>query len=110
MLGHGLTIDSYSALVKEIHRWRPVGPMGLPRRTMKDDWYNGYFIPAGTLVIANVWAMNRDPKHFPDFEEFRPERYLDADGQLVDPIAGTHMQGHVTYGFGRRYVGLSSLL
>ena len=81
--------------------------MGLPRRTMKDDWYNGYFIPAGTLVIANVWAMNRDPKHFPDFEEFRPERYLNTDGQLEDPLPGTHLQGHVTYGFGRRYVFLS---
>ncbi|CAL1709871.1 unnamed protein product [Somion occarium] len=91
-----------TAIVKELHRWRPVGPLGLPRRTMKDDWYNGYFIPAGTLVIANCWAMNRDPKLFPDFEEFRPERYLDASGKLLEPIAGTHLQGHVTYGFGRR--------
>ena len=51
--------------------------------------------------------MNRDPKHFPDFEEFRPERYLNTDGQLEDPLPGTHLQGHVTYGFGRRYVFMS---
>jgi hypothetical protein len=21
----------------------------------QDDWYNGYFIPKGTIVIANAW-------------------------------------------------------
>ncbi|KAJ7451201.1 cytochrome P450 [Mycena galericulata] len=65
------------------------------------------FIPKGTLVIANVWAMNRDPELFPDFDEFRPERFLDAAGitEVVPP--DTHYQRefhrrHVTYGFGRR--------
>ncbi|KAJ7122958.1 cytochrome P450 [Mycena epipterygia] len=90
------------ALVKEVLRWRPVGPLGLPRRSMQDDVYNGYFIPAGTLVIANVWAMNRDPVLFPDFEEFRPERFLDEAGTTEVVPADTHNQGHVTYGFGRR--------
>ncbi|KAF7358526.1 Cytochrome P450 [Mycena venus] len=42
------------AIVKEVLRWRPVGPLGLPRRSVKDDWYNGYFIPKGTLVLYNV--------------------------------------------------------
>ncbi|KAI0072587.1 cytochrome P450 [Panus rudis PR-1116 ss-1] len=90
------------ALVKEVVRWRPVAPLGLPRRSTRDDWYNGYFIPAGTLILANSWAINRDPKDFPDYDEFRPERYLDASGQLVDVLPNTHGQGHVSYGFGRR--------
>jgi len=90
------------AIVKEVLRWRPVGPLGLPRRTSEDDWYKGYFIPKGTVVIANAWAMNRDPKLFPDFEEFRPERFLDSTGQDDLDIPGTHGQGHVTYGYGRR--------
>ncbi|KIM35577.1 hypothetical protein M413DRAFT_347955, partial [Hebeloma cylindrosporum] len=89
------------AMVMEVLRWRPVGPLGLPRRTTADDWYKGYFIPKGTVVIANVWAMNRDPVVYPDFEEFRPERFIAEDGSLVIP-QNTHGQGHVTYGFGRR--------
>ncbi|THU86529.1 cytochrome P450 [Dendrothele bispora CBS 962.96] len=96
------------AIVKEVLRWRPVGPLGLPRRAMKDDFYEGYFIPAGTLVIANVWAMNRDPAVFPDYDEFRPERFLDETGtqEVVPP--DTHNQGHVTFGFGRRIcIGLN---
>lgn len=48
--------------------------------------------------------MNRDPKHFPDFEEFRPERYLDDTGKLRESIPDTHNQGHLMYGTGRRWV------
>ena len=41
----------------------------------QDDWYEGYFIPAGTICIANVWAMNRDPEIWgTDAPEFKPER------------------------------------
>ncbi|KAE9397734.1 cytochrome P450 [Gymnopus androsaceus JB14] len=89
------------AMVKEVLRWRPVGPLGLPRRTSEDDWYNGYFIPKGTVVIANAWAMNRDPRFYPDYDEFRPERFLDEKDGEID-IPGTRGQGHVTYGYGRR--------
>ncbi|KAJ7309253.1 cytochrome P450 [Mycena albidolilacea] len=79
------------AIVKEVLRWRPVGPLGLPRRSVKDDRYNGYFIPKGTLVLYNVWAIHRDPEIFPDYDEFRPERYLEQPDLE-----------YVTYGFGRR--------
>ncbi|THG98108.1 hypothetical protein EW026_g4018 [Hermanssonia centrifuga] len=75
----------------------------LASRNYCDDWYNGYLIPKGTLVIWNTWGMNRDPKYFPDYEEFRPERYLDDAGQLSEPIPDTHAQGHFTYGSGKRY-------
>lgn len=50
--------------------------------------------------------MNRDPKYFPDYEEFRPERYLDAEGQLNDEVPDTHHQGHLSFGLGRRLVPL----
>ncbi|THG99744.1 hypothetical protein EW026_g2677 [Hermanssonia centrifuga] len=90
------------AIVKEVIRWRPVDPLGVPRRSTEDDWYKGYFIPAGTVVIFNVWAMNRNPKYFPDAEEFRPERYLDDSGQLAEAIPDTHGHGHFAFGSGRR--------
>ncbi|KAF9557275.1 cytochrome P450 [Agrocybe pediades] len=84
------------AMVKECLRWRPVGPLAVPRTISEDDWYEGYLIPKGTTVIPNIWAMNRDPQIFPDFDEFRPDRFL--DGTPDD----THSMGHTTFGFGRR--------
>ncbi len=44
-----------NAVVKELTRWNVVAPMGLPHAALEDDEYNGYFIPKGSIVIANVW-------------------------------------------------------
>lgn len=43
------------ALVKEVLRWHPVGPMGLPHMSSEDDTWNGYFIPKGSFLMANIW-------------------------------------------------------
>ena len=43
------------ALVKELIRWHIVTPIGVPHRAVSDDEYNGYLIPAGATVLANVW-------------------------------------------------------
>ena len=31
---------------------------GVPHLTLKDDEYNGYVIPAKTMVIANIWCVH----------------------------------------------------
>lgn len=43
------------ALIKEILRWRPVNQFGMPHYTTEDDWYEGYFIPKGSVVMLNWW-------------------------------------------------------
>lgn len=43
------------AIVKEVLRWHPVGPMGLPHMTTDDIIFNGYLIPKGALIIPNIW-------------------------------------------------------
>ncbi|KIK62458.1 hypothetical protein GYMLUDRAFT_500346 [Collybiopsis luxurians FD-317 M1] len=86
------------AIVREVLRWRPIGPIGFPRSCLQDDYYNGFLIPKGSIVLPNIWAMNRDPQLYPDYDEFRPERYQDLDLDVL----GAHGQGHVSYGFGDR--------
>ncbi|KAF7374026.1 Cytochrome P450 monooxygenase ARMGADRAFT-1018420 [Mycena sanguinolenta] len=91
------------ALIKETLRWAPVGPIGLPHRLMEDDYYDGYLIPKGSIVIANVWAMNRDPEVYGDnADSFEPSRHLNEDGRLTIVIPETKEEGHNTFGFGRR--------
>ena len=93
------------AMVKETLRWRPVAPLSVPHRATEDDWYEGMFIPKGTICIPNVWHMNRDPEIYGEnAAHFDPARYLGASGDIV-PQAGpldTKEEGHVSYGFGRR--------
>jgi cytochrome P450 len=61
---------------------------------MKEDVYEGYRIPEGATVIANVFAITRDEEMYPDPLEFRPERFLGPSPQ-VDPHK-------FVFGFGRR--------
>ena len=86
------------AMVKELLRWRSITPIMTPHRTTEDDWYEGMFIPKGTICLANAWHMNRDPEIFGEnAEDFDPARYLDA-GVARD----LRKDGHFSYGFGSR--------
>jgi cytochrome P450 len=91
------------ALVKESLRWRPALPFGIPHTTTEDDWYEGMFIPKGTLCLVNLWQCHRDPTSYgPDAASFNPERFLDEDGKLIPGPWETREDGHSAYGFGRR--------
>jgi cytochrome P450 len=43
------------AVVKEVIRWRPPVPTGIPHAIEKDDIFNGFFIPAGATIHALEW-------------------------------------------------------
>ncbi|KAI0791947.1 cytochrome P450 [Abortiporus biennis] len=65
------------ALLREVFRWRSGSPLGVPHYSTEDGEYDGRFIPKGTLIMFNVWAMNREYPTFLDPDNFRPERFLD---------------------------------
>ncbi|KAI9442995.1 cytochrome P450 [Lactarius indigo] len=91
------------AIVKEILRWRPAAPLGVPHVTTSEDWYEGMYIPKGTACIANIWRCNHDPAVYgDDADEFRPERFLNERGELTSGPIDRNQEGHSTYGFGRR--------
>ncbi|KXN81268.1 Fumitremorgin C synthase [Leucoagaricus sp. SymC.cos] len=83
------------AMVKETLRWHPFVPLGIPHCTTEDDVYEGMFIPAGSTVIANIYAITRNAELFPDPEEYRPERFLETTNPLLQNYT-------LTFGFGRR--------
>ncbi|PPQ98476.1 hypothetical protein CVT26_013877 [Gymnopilus dilepis] len=106
-----------TALVKEVLRWRPVAPMSVPRVTTevtnRSSWGHYHTQCLVGEPVASVKAMNRyfgecyiylltrltsrrDPSIFPDFDDFRPERFLDTIPE------DTHSMGHTSFGFGRR--------
>ncbi|KAK7046381.1 cytochrome P450 [Favolaschia claudopus] len=90
------------AMIQEILRWNPVGPLGLPHRLIQDVIYRGYDIPAGTILLANSWAMLHDPDVYPSPFEFEPERFLttttepklSADRQILNPDPRRHAFGY----------------
>ena len=48
-------LPTIRAVLKETLRWRPVTAGGLPHMLEKDDVYEGYFLPKGSIVHANQW-------------------------------------------------------
>lgn len=83
-----------NAIIKEVMRLFPALPLGLPHVVIAEDEFKGMRIPKGSVVFPNVWSMARDKKVYgPDADEFRPERFLEAD--LRDPK-------EFVFGFGRR--------
>lgn len=90
------------AMVRETLRWSPVTPLGVPHASTEDDWYDGMFIPKGTLCFPNMRVLNSDPELFgSNGAEFDPARYLDENGQVKN-LMETREEGHVTFGYGRR--------
>ncbi|KAK0452985.1 cytochrome P450 [Desarmillaria tabescens] len=87
-----------SAVVKEVLRWKNVTPMGIPHALTAEDVYQGYNIPSGSTVIANIWAMLHDETTYPEPHSFRPERFM-KEGKLNPDIRDPDT---VLFGFGRR--------
>jgi cytochrome P450 len=61
-------------VIKETMRLHPPTPLLIPRKAMKPCKILGYDIPKGTTVLVNAWAVGRDPRHWEDPNEFKPER------------------------------------
>ncbi|KAL1951983.1 hypothetical protein VTO73DRAFT_1132 [Trametes versicolor] len=86
------------AIVKECLRWQNVFTLGLPHRLMEDDEYKGYYIPKGSIVLGNAWAISHDPQTYAEPDVFNPDRYFKDgawDSSVLDPTT-------YAFGFGRR--------
>ncbi|KAJ3560779.1 hypothetical protein NP233_g10612 [Leucocoprinus birnbaumii] len=88
-----------TAVLKEVLRWNPITPTGIPHLTIAEDVYSGYYIPKGATIMANAYAMLHDDDVFPNPKKFNPDRFI-KDGVLVEDILDPMLVG--TFGFGRR--------
>ncbi|KIJ64011.1 hypothetical protein HYDPIDRAFT_175746 [Hydnomerulius pinastri MD-312] len=89
-----------NAIFTETLRWGVPVPLNLPHRLTEDDVYDGMFIPKGSLVFGNIWAILRDEKLYPDPHSFNPERYLEP---AADEMAERRRDPRpYVFGFGRR--------
>ena len=52
-------------------------PVWTLARTAAEDYrWRGLAIKRGSLLLTPQWVLHRDPRSFPEPEQFRPERFL----------------------------------
>jgi cytochrome P450 family 135 len=68
--------DEYlTAVVKEAMRLRPV-IYTVARRITEPIELGGYRLPKGTIIAPSIGLIQQDAKHYPEPEEFRPQRFI----------------------------------
>lgn len=91
-----------SAFCNEVLRLWPPVTMTL-RVAAKDTSLNGHYVPKDTLVILAPMAINALTETWgPDAAEFRPERWLDANGRANNSGGAESAYSFLTFLHGPR--------
>ena len=46
-----------NAVIRETLRWHTIAPLSVSHAATDDDDLHGYFIPAGTVLLPNIWSV-----------------------------------------------------
>jgi len=91
-----------TAFAHEVRRYYPFAPFIGGRAPREVEW-DGERVPAGSMVLLDLFGQAHDPQLFPEPYAFRPERFLTEDGEqlrsigqweLVPQGAGDPRTGH----------------
>ncbi|KDQ17039.1 hypothetical protein BOTBODRAFT_106426, partial [Botryobasidium botryosum FD-172 SS1] len=93
-------------LLKELQRWLPVVPLAFPHRLTEDDFYEGYFIPKGSIVFPNAWAISQDEANYKDPKRFWPERFENPETAEPEPYKYNRLLINTAYQL--RILGISA--
>uniref|UniRef100_A0A7N0T5K8 Cytochrome P450 n=1 Tax=Kalanchoe fedtschenkoi TaxID=63787 RepID=A0A7N0T5K8_KALFE len=89
-------MEYLQCVIKEALRLH--GPSAMSRKTSSDTRLSGGFeIPAGSSIVINLWAVNRDPTLWERPLEFVPERFV-GSGHGYKGLDGKYFP----FGMGKR--------
>jgi cytochrome P450 len=98
--GDGAGLPYAEAVVREALRLHPPGPIS-PRYAVERFRVGPYEVRPRSFVVWSPYLMGRDPAHWDDPLAFRPERFLDATGRVVDRDAVANL-AYLPFGAGPR--------
>ncbi|KZT39793.1 cytochrome P450 [Sistotremastrum suecicum HHB10207 ss-3] len=90
------------AILREVLRWKPVLPGGVPHCVIQDDEYRGMSIASGSMIFPNLIGMMYDSTDFLDPLRFSPRRFLKSEGNRYSLREDVRNPEQIAFGFGRR--------
>ncbi|KAJ8654226.1 hypothetical protein O0I10_010048 [Lichtheimia ornata] len=98
--------DNFPYLIsvqKECIRFRPTTHFGVLHQATDDVETRGYYIPKGTVMASNMYAMHQNPDAFSDPEKFIPERFMNNIKTMSSSAnSGIDNRDQYNFGWGRR--------
>ncbi|CAK9820343.1 Methyl farnesoate epoxidase [Anthophora quadrimaculata] len=84
------------AVLAEVSRLANIGPTSIPHRAIMDSNLLGFEIKKNYTLLANLKSVHMDKEHWGDPEVFRPERFINENGQFIND------SWLIPFGLGRR--------
>ncbi|GAB6033314.1 hypothetical protein CHUAL_013084 [Chamberlinius hualienensis] len=72
------------ATLLELQRLVPLVSINVPHSNTSACKIGNYTIAEDSFIIGNIWAVHHDKEHWGDPDNFRPERFLDENGRIVN--------------------------
>ncbi len=88
------------AVLLEAHRYISHLPVLIPHYCTSGTELNGYLIPEGTMILANIWSLQHNEIYWDQPWVFNPNRFLE-NGKPVPPDH-INRQRVLNFGVGRR--------
>lgn len=83
------------AVLCEIQRFASVAPLAIAHRATETIKFFDYVIPKDSVTLVSLYSMNMDEEYWKDPHVFRPERFLNENGQLIQ-----HSEQFIPFGLG----------
>ena len=105
--GRAPTMDDMSSLPRSraviaeaIRLYPPAWIQG--RRRLSDIEVDGWTVPEGSITLISQFAMHRSPRWWDSSLAFRPQRWIDAEGNFSEDAPGQPRGAWFPFGWGNR--------